>query len=150
MLLTPYLRTTRSHNFGLPIRTPSACEHVPEHVLPFDLDVIHTRVKHWAGDAHGHIDMLGVLLCQCRRCAQSACLRRESPDMDRAQCARVGLITPCAARASCNSTTKTVIYKGNQRPAAPMPSCAPCSAECTSNSDRSTRPKGTSRPWRQT
>ena len=33
------------------IEPPSARTHVVEHVLPFELDVIHTLVKYWAGDA---------------------------------------------------------------------------------------------------
>ena len=61
------------------------------HVLPLELDVIHARVKYWAGDAHGYTDALGALLRRCRRRAQSARL-----DADRQMWiergARVGLI----------------------------------------------------------
>ena len=70
---------------------PSARAHVLEHVLPFELDVIHARVKYWAGDSHGYADALGVLLRRCRRRARSARL-----DADRQMWiergARVGLI----------------------------------------------------------
>ena len=56
-----------------------------EHVLPFELDVIHARVKDWAPDA------LGAHLRRCRRLARSARL-----DADRQMWiergARVGLI----------------------------------------------------------
>jgi len=70
---------------------PSARTHVLEHVLPFELDVIHARVKYWAGDAHGYTDALGALLRRCRRRARIA---RNDADhqmwIERA--ARVGLI----------------------------------------------------------
>ena len=70
---------------------PSARAHVLEHVLPFELDVIHARVKYWAADAHGYADALGALLRRCRRRARSARL-----DADRQMWiergARVGLI----------------------------------------------------------
>ncbi|KAI9451686.1 hypothetical protein BJY52DRAFT_91219 [Lactarius psammicola] len=70
---------------------PTARTHVLEHVLPFELDVIHARVKYWAGDAHGYTDALGALLRRCRRRARAARL-----DADRQMWvergARVGLI----------------------------------------------------------
>jgi len=73
------------------IEPPSARAHVLEHVLPFELDVIHARVKYWAGDAHGYTDALGALLRRCRRRARGARL-----DADRQMWiergARVGLI----------------------------------------------------------
>jgi hypothetical protein len=73
------------------IAPPSARAHVLEHVLPFELDVIHARVRYWAGDAHGYADALGALLRRCRRRARGARV-----DADRhmwiERGARVGLI----------------------------------------------------------
>ncbi|KAH9995547.1 hypothetical protein BJV77DRAFT_942843 [Russula vinacea] len=73
------------------IAPPSARTHVLEQLLPFELDVIHARVKYWAGDAHGYTDALGALLRRCRRRARGA---RTDADhqmwVERA--ARVGLI----------------------------------------------------------
>lgn len=70
---------------------PTARTHVLEQLLPFELDVIHARVKYWAGDANGYTDALGVLLRRCRRRARAARL-----DADRQMWvergARVGLI----------------------------------------------------------
>jgi hypothetical protein len=54
------------------IAPPSARAHVLEHVLPFELDVIHARVRYWAGDAHGYADALGAILRRCRRRARGA------------------------------------------------------------------------------
>jgi trafficking protein particle complex subunit 12 len=74
------------------IDPPSTRAHVLEHVLPFELDVIHARVRYWAGDAHGYADALGALLRRCRRRARGARI-----DSDRQMWiergARVGLIT---------------------------------------------------------
>ncbi|KAI0289448.1 hypothetical protein BC826DRAFT_1031882, partial [Russula brevipes] len=73
------------------IAPPSAHAHVLEHLLPFELDVIHARVRYWAGDAHGYADALGALLRRCRRRARGARV-----DADRhmwsERGARVGLI----------------------------------------------------------
>ncbi|KAH9967235.1 hypothetical protein BC827DRAFT_1123148 [Russula dissimulans] len=73
------------------IAPPSARTHVLEYLLPFELDVIHARVKYWAGDPHGYADALGALLRRCRRRARAARL-----DADRQmwieRAARVGLI----------------------------------------------------------
>jgi hypothetical protein len=70
---------------------PTARTHVLEQLLPFELDVIHARVKYWASDANGYTDALGVLLRRCRRRARAARL-----DADRQMWvergARVGLI----------------------------------------------------------
>jgi hypothetical protein len=66
--------------------------HVLEHVIPFELDVVHARVRYWTGDGHGYADALGALLRRCRRRARSA-----RNDADRQMWiergARVGLIT---------------------------------------------------------
>ncbi|KAI0255915.1 hypothetical protein BJV78DRAFT_582531 [Lactifluus subvellereus] len=73
------------------ITPPAARTHVLEHVLPFELDVIHARMKYWVDDAHGYTDALGTLLRRCRRRA-----RRARLDADRQMWiergARVGLI----------------------------------------------------------
>ncbi|KAH9000341.1 hypothetical protein EDB92DRAFT_1789692 [Lactarius akahatsu] len=73
------------------IAPPAARTHVLEHLLPFELDVIHARVKYWAADATGYTDALGALLRRCRRRARASRL-----DVDRQMWvergARVGLI----------------------------------------------------------
>ncbi|KAH9169928.1 hypothetical protein EDB89DRAFT_1382929 [Lactarius sanguifluus] len=60
------------------ITPPAARTHLLEHVLPFELDVIHARVKYWAADASGYTDALGALLRRCRRRARASRL-----DVDR-------------------------------------------------------------------
>ena len=73
------------------ITPPTARAHVLEHVLPFELDVIHARVKYWADDPHGYTDALGTLLRRCRRRARSARLDADR-QMWMERGARVGLI----------------------------------------------------------
>ncbi|KAG6821423.1 hypothetical protein H0H93_010147 [Arthromyces matolae] len=43
-----------------------------ERLLPFELEVIHARVKYWAGDHMGHLDALNALLRKCRSNARRA------------------------------------------------------------------------------
>jgi hypothetical protein len=54
------------------IDSPEAREYIFERVLPFELEVIQTRLKYWAGDHMGYLDALSALLKKCRiKCRQS-------------------------------------------------------------------------------
>ncbi|KAK0239157.1 hypothetical protein EDD85DRAFT_829234 [Armillaria nabsnona] len=48
------------------IAPPSAREWVFERILPFELEVMHARLKYWAGDHIGYLDLLCSLLSKCR------------------------------------------------------------------------------------
>ncbi|KDR80719.1 hypothetical protein GALMADRAFT_91300 [Galerina marginata CBS 339.88] len=49
-----------------------AREYVFERILPFELEVMQTRLKYWAGDHMGYLDALNALLKKCRtKCRQS-------------------------------------------------------------------------------
>lgn len=43
-----------------------------ERILPFELEVMQTRLKYWTGDHMGYLDTLNALLKKCRtKCRQA-------------------------------------------------------------------------------
>jgi len=46
--------------------------YVFERVLPFELEVMQTRLKYWAGDHMGYLDALNALLKKCRNKCRAA------------------------------------------------------------------------------
>ena len=55
------------------IEPPESRAYVFDRVLPFELEVMHTRLKYWAGDHMGYLDALAALLKKCRsKCRVSA------------------------------------------------------------------------------
>ncbi|KAI0642124.1 hypothetical protein C8Q79DRAFT_918591 [Trametes meyenii] len=75
---------------------PAALAPALARVLPFELDVLHARLKYWAGDHLGYLDALAALLRRCRAAARAPA---PASRRDRAQVAmwaergaRVGLI----------------------------------------------------------
>lgn len=40
--------------------------HLFDHVLPFELEIMHARIKYWAGDHLGYLDALSPLLKKCK------------------------------------------------------------------------------------
>ncbi|KAG6833005.1 hypothetical protein H0H87_012591 [Tephrocybe sp. NHM501043] len=69
-----------------------AREWVFSRILPFELEVMHTRVKYWAGDHMGHLDALNVLLRKCRSKARQEKANPMSVSMWKERGARVCLI----------------------------------------------------------
>lgn len=54
------------------IDPPDTREYVFERLLPFELEVMQTRLRYWAGDHMGYLDVLNALLKKCRmKCRQS-------------------------------------------------------------------------------
>ena len=54
------------------IDPPEIREYVFERLLPFELEVMQTRLRYWAGDEMGYLDVLNALLKKCRmKCRQS-------------------------------------------------------------------------------
>jgi hypothetical protein len=54
------------------IEPPDTREFVFERLLPFELEVMQTRLRYWAGDHMGYLDVLNALLKKCRtKCRQS-------------------------------------------------------------------------------
>lgn len=45
---------------------PSARAYLFDRVLPFELEVMHARLKYWAGDPMGYLDILYALLKKCK------------------------------------------------------------------------------------
>ena len=54
------------------IEPPEAREYVFNRILPFELEVMQTRLKYWSGDHMGYLDALNALLNKCRTKARSA------------------------------------------------------------------------------
>ena len=54
------------------VEPPAARAYLRARVLPFELDVLHARLKYWAGDHMGHLDALAALLRRCRASARAA------------------------------------------------------------------------------
>ncbi|KAI0061054.1 hypothetical protein BV25DRAFT_830314 [Artomyces pyxidatus] len=79
--------TTNVFSVLTAITPPSARKHVFENVLPFELEVLHARVRYWAGDPLGYADALSALLHKCRRRARAG-----DREMWMERGARVGLI----------------------------------------------------------
>jgi len=54
------------------IGPPEARKYVFDRVLPFELEVMQSRLKYWSGDHMGYLDALNALLRKCRTNARSA------------------------------------------------------------------------------
>ncbi|KAH9940845.1 uncharacterized protein BXZ73DRAFT_88548 [Epithele typhae] len=48
-----------------------------ERVLPFELDVLHAKLRYWAADHMGYLDALAALLARCKRKAREAARKRD-------------------------------------------------------------------------
>ncbi|KXN87417.1 Trafficking protein particle complex subunit 12 [Leucoagaricus sp. SymC.cos] len=46
--------------------------YVFEKILPFELEIMHARIKYWSGDHMGYLDALSALLTKCKRKAREA------------------------------------------------------------------------------
>ncbi|KAI0654039.1 hypothetical protein C8Q70DRAFT_1030630 [Cubamyces menziesii] len=57
------------------VAPPAARAYLLARVLPFELDVLHARLKYWAGDHVGYLDALAALLRRCRAQARAAAAR---------------------------------------------------------------------------
>ncbi|KAG6919519.1 hypothetical protein DXG01_005109 [Tephrocybe rancida] len=69
-----------------------AREWVFSRILPFELEVMHARVKYWAGDHMGHLDALNALLRKCRLKARQEKANPVTVSMWKERGARVCLI----------------------------------------------------------
>ncbi|KAI8996438.1 hypothetical protein BD414DRAFT_409004 [Trametes punicea] len=49
-----------------------ARDYLFDRILPFELEVLHARLKYWAGDHIGHLDALAALLRRCKAKARAA------------------------------------------------------------------------------
>ena len=61
------------------LEPPAARAYVRERVLPFELDVLHAKLKYWAGDHMAYLDALAALLARCKRKARAASARKDGP-----------------------------------------------------------------------
>ncbi|KAJ2934848.1 hypothetical protein H1R20_g2259, partial [Candolleomyces eurysporus] len=48
------------------VEPPESRAYLFERILPFELEVMQTRLKYWAGDHMGHLDALAALLRKCK------------------------------------------------------------------------------------
>lgn len=54
------------------IEPPASRQWVFDRVLPFELEVLHAKLKYWAGDHMGYVDGLVALLKRCKSRARQA------------------------------------------------------------------------------
>ncbi|KAH9852648.1 hypothetical protein C2E23DRAFT_730367 [Lenzites betulinus] len=74
------------------LEPPAHRAYLLERVLPFELEVLHARLRYWAGDHVGHLDALAALLRRCRERARKAGTDRAAQAMWAERGARVCLI----------------------------------------------------------
>lgn len=60
---------------------PSARAHLFDRVLPFELEVMHARLKYWAGDHMGYLDVLYALLKKCKLKAKASKAERDDASL---------------------------------------------------------------------
>jgi hypothetical protein len=63
-----------------------------ERLLPFELEVLQTRLKYWAGDSMGYLDALYALLMKCKIKSRQAKSEATISGMWKERGARVCLI----------------------------------------------------------
>lgn len=61
------------------VEPPEARAFLLDRELPFELDVLHAKLKYWAGDHMAYLDALAALLARCKRKARAASARKDSP-----------------------------------------------------------------------
>ena len=54
------------------VEPPAARAYLLARVLPFELDVLHAKLKYWAGDHLAYLDALAALLRRCKAEARAA------------------------------------------------------------------------------
>ena len=74
------------------VEPASARTYLFDRLLPFELEVIHARLKYWAGDHMAHLDALNALLRKCRTKARLAKSDAASVAMWQERGARICLI----------------------------------------------------------
>ncbi|TFK39810.1 hypothetical protein BDQ12DRAFT_681260 [Crucibulum laeve] len=74
------------------IEPPEARAYVFDRTLPFELEVMQTRLKYWAGDHMGYLDALNALLRKCRTKARQAGSDETVLSMWKERGARISLI----------------------------------------------------------
>ncbi|OAX34869.1 hypothetical protein K503DRAFT_697904 [Rhizopogon vinicolor AM-OR11-026] len=60
---------------------PSARAYLFDRILPFELEVMHARLKYWAGDPMGYLDVLYALLKNCKLKAKASKAESDDPNL---------------------------------------------------------------------
>lgn len=71
---------------------PESRAYLFERILPFELEVMQTRLKYWAGDHMGYLDALAALLRKCKVNAKQGRTDGSVMSMWKERGARVALI----------------------------------------------------------
>ena len=74
------------------IEPPEVRQYVFDRILPFELEVMQTRLKYWSGDHMGYLDTLKALLSKCRTKARSSTPGDTAASLWKERGARVCLI----------------------------------------------------------
>ncbi|KAI1793510.1 hypothetical protein LXA43DRAFT_1123281 [Ganoderma leucocontextum] len=61
------------------VEPPETRAFLLDRVLPFELDILHAKLKYWAGDHMAYLDALAALLARCKRKARAAAARKDAP-----------------------------------------------------------------------
>lgn len=74
------------------VNPPEARAYLFERILPFELEVMQTRLKYWAGDHMGYLDALAALLRKCKVNAKQGKSDGSAMSMWKERGSRVALI----------------------------------------------------------
>ena len=76
------------------VEPPSAQEYLFDRILPFELEVMHARLKYWVGDSMSYLDALTALLKKCKLSSRISSQRGDevSVAMWKERGARISLI----------------------------------------------------------
>lgn len=108
------------------ITPPTARDWVFERILPFELEIMQTRLHYWAGDHLAYVDALNAVLTKCRVRARKCVNDPTSKAMWVERGARVALIlaSELMELKVCTYSNALMIFVHNSiRTLVPPPSC---------------------------
>ncbi|KAI0766704.1 hypothetical protein BD413DRAFT_569950 [Trametes elegans] len=111
------------------VEPPATRAYVLGCVLPFELDVLHARLKYWAGDHVGYLDALAALLRRCKHKARAASASASSRARAHPDPAAAGMWAERGSRVSLIIASQLVEMRDFAAAAKVLePLCTPASA----------------------
>jgi hypothetical protein len=71
----------------------SSRNYVFERLVPFELEVLHSRLKYWAGDSVGYLDTMYAMIKKCKLMAKAALEEGERERVKQLERERRGSVT---------------------------------------------------------